>query len=174
MGLFFNNERIMKVLNIYTDGGHRKKLGLGAYAYVIVDNNNGVIRKDVKVIEETDEKVTNNIMELKAVIKSLNWLKSNGYNPDDIRVYVYTDSQYVQLGVTEWMPTWIRNNWKNSSGKTIENKRLWEIMRTLFLFEFKYLHIQWVQGHDINKWNNMVDKMCTEAMLNYERTTNII
>ena len=164
----------MKVLNIYTDGGHRKKLGLGAYAYVIVDNNNNIIRQDVKVVEEASEKVTNNIMELKAVIKALNWIKSNGYNPDDHRLYVYTDSQYVQLGVTEWMPTWIRNNWKNSSNKTVENKGLWEILNVLFRFEFKYLHIQWVQGHDINRWNNMVDELCTNAMLNYETSNKTL
>jgi ribonuclease HI len=160
----------MKVLNIYTDGGHRKKLGLGAYAYVILDNNNHVIAEHVRVIEEKDEKITNNIMELKAVIKALNWVKSNGYSPEDHRIYVFTDSQYVQLGITEWMSVWIRKNWKNAAGKEVENRDLWETLNKLFFFDFKYLHIQWIQGHNESKWNNLVDELCTNAMLSYEST----
>ena len=63
--------------------------------------------------------------------------------------------------------------WKNSAGKTVENKEYWETLNTLFRFDFKYLHVQWIQGHDINKWNNLVDGLCTNAMLNYESSPSI-
>lgn len=159
----------MRVLNIYTDGGYRRQLGLGAHAYVIVDNSGKILQRHVKVhVEGNSVNVTNNTMEMMAVIKALNWTKSNGYNPEAHRIYVYTDSQYVQLGLTEWLPNWKRNNWRTSNRKPVKNKPLWMTLDKLWTFEFPYLHLQWTQGHDGNKWNEEVDTMCTNAMLNYK------
>ena len=164
----------MKILNIYTDGGYRDTLKLGACGYIIVENSGNEINRKVFVFEKDNPsfpstfEVTNNTMEMVAVIKSLNWLKSNGYNPQNHRIYVYTDSQYVQLGLTEWIINWKRNNWKNASKKLVKNKELWIVLDNLWSFDFPYLHLQWVQGHDGNHYNEEVDKMCTNAMLTYK------
>lgn len=159
----------MKVLNIYTDGGFRRNLKCGAYAYVIVDNSGKILKEHVKVHSINDSKVhvTNNTMEMLGVIKSLNWIKSNGFNPNNYRIYVYTDSQYVQLGITEWLANWKRNNWKTASRKPVKNKELWVILEKLTRFDFPSLHLQWTQGHDGNKWNEYVDKLCTKTMKEY-------
>lgn len=159
----------MKVLNVYTDGGFRKALGCGAYAFAIIDNSNKVLHSQSKAygIDDKSITVTNNTMEMIAVIKALNWIKSNGYNPADHRIYVYTDSQYVQLGITEWLANWKRNNWRNASRKPVKNKELWVIMEKLVRFDFPSLHLQWVQGHDGNKWNEYVDDICTKRMEKY-------
>lgn len=164
----------MKVLNIYTDGGYRPMINLGAYAFVVVDNSDTVLQQSVKVIDSAVVKdaVTNNRMEMMAVIKSLNWIKSNGINPQNHRIYVYTDSQYVQLGLTEWLSNWKRNNWRTSNRKPVVNQDLWRILDKLWSFEFPYLHLQWTQGHNGNKWNETVDKMCTESMVEYDILIN--
>ena len=162
----------MKILNIYTDGGFRRALKCGSYAFAIVENSGNIIKEHSKVHDIDDDRVhvTNNTMEMLGVIKSLNWLKSNGYNPNDYRIYVYTDSQYVQLGITEWISNWKRNNWRNASRKPVKNKDLWIVLDKIVTFDFPSIHLQWTQGHDGNKWNEHVDKLCTKAMEEYYDT----
>lgn len=160
----------MKVIKIYTDGGYRRKSKLGAYAYVILIN--GVIVKEYKLAVPQNEgiKVTNNTMEMNAVLKALNWLVSNGYKAEDYVVYVWTDSQYVQLGLTEWIHNWKKNGWKNASRKPIENKDLWNKLDNLFNNlgkVYKSINIQWVEGHSGDEWNDKVDALCNEAMDEY-------
>ena len=163
----------MKVIKIYTDGGYRRKSKIGAYSYVTLIDDIIDKKESMAVPEINGLKVTNNTMELQAVIKSLsqlNWYMSNGYKTNNCIVYLWTDSQYVQLGLTEWIHNWKRNGWKNASNKPIHNKKLWIELNELFekLNKFyKSINIQWVEGHSGDKWNDEVDKMCNNAMDNY-------
>jgi ribonuclease HI len=59
-------------------------------------------------------------MELTAVVEALRIL------PDQMHVWIMTDPAYVKNGITQWMPNWIANQWKNSKGARAANKTLWE------------------------------------------------
>lgn len=161
----------MKVIKIYTDGGYRRKSKLGAYAYVIFVNN--ILVKEYRIaIPEVSGgvKVTSNTMELNAVIKALNWLTSNGYKAQEHVIYIWTDSQYVQLGLTEWIHNWKKNGWKNASRKPVENKDLWNKLDILFnnLGKiYKSINIQWIAGHSGDEGNEKVDALCNKAMDEY-------
>ena len=162
----------MKILNVYTDGSYHSHHKLGAYAFVVTHKNDRILYDHVRVVPKGDKrfpngKVTNNTMEMVAVIRALNWLKSSGYKPKDHRIYVYTDSQYIQLGLTEWIEGWKRKNWRNSDRKQVKNIELWKQLDQLWSFDFPYLHLQWVKGHAGIPMNVHVDKMCTKAIREY-------
>lgn len=159
----------MNVINIYTDGGFRKKYDVGAYAFTVIDNENNII-KDYKIaVSSTDSmKVTNITMEMNAVLKALKYI--NGVKPLENQVfYIITDSQYVQLGITDWSKKWVTNNWKTAGNKPVKNSDLWKEILDLYYVKCKNitLNIQWVRGHDGNQWNEHVDKLCNEAMDNH-------
>ena len=98
---------------IYTDGSCLENPGNGGWAAII--NNNGKIEK----ISGNEKNTTNNRMELLATINALTKIKSNN------EIQIYTDSQYVKLGITEWINTWIKNKWQTSKKEEVKNKDLW-------------------------------------------------
>ena len=81
-------------------------------------------------------------------------------NSDD-EINIYTDSQYVKLGITEWINTWVKNNWKTSKKEDVKNKDLWIDLYNLN----KSLNIQWnwVKAHDGNPMNEEVDLLAKKA-----------
>jgi ribonuclease HI len=116
-----------------------------------------------KIIAEekgAEKETTNNRMELTAVIKSLQALK----NMKDVprKVTVYTDSQYVQKGITEWIRNWKRNSWRTSDKTPVKNKDLWVELDSL-AEEFA-ISWQWVKGHAGNEYNERCDQMTQEAI----------
>jgi ribonuclease HI len=142
----------MKIIEVYVDGScSPTNPGPGACAYAIVDNN-VLLRYEVFRYPEA----TNNIMELTAVIKSLECCISK-YSDCDI--YLYTDSQYVQKGMTEWGEKWKANKWKNSIGKPVANKKLWN--KILKLQNSLNVTCQWIRGHSGHPWNEFVDRLCS-------------
>jgi len=131
-------------IEIWTDGGCQGNPGPGAWAYVI--------RADSRLIEKSgfDPATTNNRMELTAVLKALMALAGSA----DWRsrsATVYTDSQYVQKGITEWIHSWERNSWRTSAKKPVKNvdlwSGLWELTRSL------PVSWEWVEGHAGNEMN---------------------
>lgn len=142
----------MEILEIYTDGSASPNPGAGVAAFVVLKGKN-------KLHEEvfSSEDATNNIMELTAVIKALEFVDKD-YK--EHRVYVYTDSQYVQMGITEWLTNWKKRNWRTANGKAVSNKELWQQLDKLC--SKITTHFQWIRGHNGNKWNSHVDAMCTE------------
>jgi len=150
----------MKVIEIYTDGSSKPNPGPGTGAYIVIDGK--------KVIYEESfycEDSTNNIMELTAVIKALEYVDKNY---PDYRVYLSTDSQYVQLGITEWLVGWKKRNWKTSANKPVSNRELWQELDKLY--NKLTVHFNWVRGHSGNKWNEHVDKLCeTKYQLEHEQ-----
>ena len=147
-------------LKIYTDGGCSGNPGPGGWAYVFVQQTfQGcqIIARNKGGAKET----TNNRMELTAVIEALHALRSMG----DVsrKAVVYTDSQYVQKGITEWIHTWKRNSWRTSDKKPVKNQDLWMTLDSL-AGELS-LHWEWVKGHAGNEYNELCDAMTQEAIM---------
>ena len=145
-------------LKIYTDGGCSGNPGPGGWAYVIVQlsfQGENVIAEKLGAEKNT----TNNRMELSAVIESLRALKTMNAPR---QIAVYTDSQYVQKGITEWIHGWKRNSWRTSDKKPVKNQDLWVELDSI-AGEF-VINWQWVRGHAGNKYNERCDRMTQEAI----------
>jgi ribonuclease HI len=104
---------------------------------------------------------TNNRMELSAVIAALQALPLPGSrNPEGITIY--TDSQYVQKGITQWIHAWKRNNWRTSGKEPVKNRDLWQRLDEL---SGKFpLTWAWVKGHAGNPLNERCDRLTRRAI----------
>ncbi|MDR0323357.1 MAG: ribonuclease HI [Treponema sp.] len=146
-------------LKIYTDGGCSGNPGPGGWAYVIIRQ----ISQDSEIIEKkhgAEKNTTNNKMELTAVIEALRALKTIEGFP--LKAVVYTDSQYVQKGITEWIHNWKRNSWRTADKKPVKNQELWTQLDSLAAeFEISW---EWVKGHAGNEFNEMCDSMTQTAI----------
>jgi ribonuclease HI len=135
---------------IYTDGGCEPNPGSGGWGAVILLEDGGA-----KEMSGAELKTTNNRMELTAVIEVLSSLEGR----HDITLY--TDSQYVQRGMTEWLQKWRSNGWKTSSRKTVKNKDLWQ--RLILLNSRHDILWKWCRAHAGDPHNERVDQLATEA-----------
>ena len=137
------------MIKIYTDGSCLNNPGDGGWAAII--NTNGEIRKISGSVKDT----TNNKMELMAPIKALQELKGNE------QIEIYTDSQYVRLGITDWVHKWIKNNWQTSKKEPVKNKELWIQLHELNnSSDVKWI---WVKAHAGNVLNEQVDLLAKQA-----------
>lgn len=104
-------------LTIYTDGSSRGNPGPGGWAAIIIT--------DTEVIElgGAEDHTTNNRMELLGAIKGL---QEVGPHMHVEAIEVFTDSEYVKKGMTEWINGWIAKGWKTSTKKPVLNQDLWE------------------------------------------------
>jgi ribonuclease HI len=146
-------------LKIYTDGGCSGNPGPGGWAFVMVLET---FQGHTILSEENgaEKDTTNNRMELTAVIKSLLALKTMLDIPQ--RAAIYTDSQYVQKGITEWIGKWKRNSWRTSDKKPVKNQDLWIELDSLTA-EFS-LDWVWVRGHSGIDYNERCDRLTQEAI----------
>tara|TARA_B100001287_G_scaffold244884_1_gene221836 strand:+ start:141 stop:566 length:426 start_codon:yes stop_codon:yes gene_type:complete len=137
------------MIKIYTDGSCLENPGNGGWAAIINDNGN------INKISGSEKNTTNNRMELTAPIKALKDINTNK------EIHVFTDSQYVKLGITEWINTWIENDWKNSKKEVVKNKDLWIELYNLN----KSLNVKWnwVKAHAGNPLNEEVDLLAKKA-----------
>ena len=146
-------------LKIFTDGGCSGNPGPGGWAYVIItDTFQG--EKIITQNKGAEKETTNNRMELTAVIQALRALKTTDGIPR--QATVYTDSQYVQKGITEWIRAWKRNSWRTSDKKPVKNQDLW--MELDALAAELSVFWEWVRGHAGNKYNEICDQMTQEAI----------
>ena len=137
------------MIKIYTDGSCLNNPGNGGWAAII--NQNG----EVKEISGSVKDTTNNKMELMAPIMALKQIKQND------QIEIYTDSQYVRLGITEWVHKWIKNNWQTSKKEPVKNKELWiQLYELTNQFEIKWI---WVKAHAGNALNEEVDLLAKKA-----------
>ena len=137
------------MIKIYTDGSCLKNPGNGGWAAII--NINDKIKKISGSVKDT----TNNKMELMAPIMALKQIKQNN------QIEIYTDSQYVRLGITEWVHKWIKNNWQTSKKEPVKNKELWiQLYELTNQFEIKWI---WVKAHAGNALNEEVDLLAKKA-----------
>jgi ribonuclease HI len=137
------------MIKIYTDGSCLNNPGNGGWAAII--NINGNIKK----ISGSEKDTTNNKMELIAPIKALLEVKKNQH------IEIYTDSQYVRLGITDWIHKWIKNNWQTSKKEPVKNKELWvQLYKLTNSYEIKWI---WVKAHAGNILNEEVDLLAKQA-----------
>jgi ribonuclease HI len=144
-------------LKIYTDGGCSGNPGPGGWAFVMVLET----FQGHKILTEesgSEKDTTNNRMELTAVIESLRTLRT--MSPQ--KAAIYTDSQYVQKGITEWIGKWKRNSWRTSDKKPVKNQDLWIELDSLTA-EFS-LDWVWVRGHSGIDYNERCDRLTQEAI----------
>ncbi|HOX40178.1 MAG TPA: ribonuclease HI [Candidatus Brocadiia bacterium] len=143
---------------IYTDGACRGNPGPGAWACVL---KYGPYRKELCGGEKA---TTNNRMELQAAVEALNALKKSCI------VEFYTDSRYVQEGVSDWMPKWKENGWRrreNRKWKPVKNEDLWRALDTAQ--ERHQVEWNWVRGHAGDPENERCDQLANEEIGRIER-----
>ena len=137
------------MITIYTDGSCLTNPGNGGWAAIINEND------EKKIISGNEKNTTNNRMELLAPINALRGIKPGS------KIKIYTDSQYVKNGITEWINTWLNNNWKTSKKEDVKNKDLWiELYNLTKLLDIQWI---WIKAHDGNPLNEEVDLLAKRA-----------
>ncbi len=139
----------------YTDGACSGNPGVGGWgAVLLAEKNNKIIKR--KEISGSAVDTTNNQMELIAAIETLKALKKF------TEICIITDSNYVKKGITEWLPSWKKNNWKTSSKKEVKNRKLWEKLEELV--NKNKVDWLWVKGHAGNVENERADFLAREEI----------
>jgi ribonuclease HI len=131
------------MIKVYTDGACKGNPGQGGWGALILENDSS------REIYGGENNTTNNRMELMAVIKALESLK------EQKDIIIYTDSTYVQKGISEWIINWKRNGWKSSNKKTVKNKDLWVELDNLN--DSMSVKWEWIKGHAGHSGNERAD-----------------
>jgi ribonuclease HI len=138
------------VIEIYTDGACRGNPGPGGWAALLL------LGEHEREISGAEPLTTNNRMELTAVIRALEALKR------PVRARVYTDSEYVRRGVTEWLATWKTRGWRTADRKPVKNQDLWQQLDELRARHDIEWH--WVPAHAGVPGNERVDRLANLAI----------
>jgi ribonuclease HI len=144
----------MKQVEIYTDGACSGNPGAGGWGAVM--RCAGKERE----ISGGEAHTTNNRMEMMAAIEALNALK------EPCKVAIYTDSQYVKNGITEWVKNWQRNGWKNAQKEPVKNADLWQTLLAAVTPHDVSWH--WVRGHNGHPENERADTLARLAVVKYQ------
>ena len=137
-------------IDIYTDGACRGNPGPGGWGALLICDGRE------REISGAEADTTNNRMELLAVIHALRSLKRR------VRARVYTDSQYVRLGTTEWLKAWKARGWRTANRRPVKNRDLWEQLDELAAGHDLDWH--WVQGHSGVPGNERCDQLANAAI----------
>ena len=145
---------------IYTDGAARGNPGLAGWGAIIMNYELGITNYKTKELGGASKHATNNQMELTAPIEALKYLQKNCVRQDLTQnLEIFSDSKYVILGITEWIFSWQKKNWRNAAKKPVLNKELWKKLYKLSqIFKIKWTY---VEGHSGHKWNERADEIAT-------------
>lgn len=139
----------MKV-EIFTDGACRGNPGPGGWGAVLR------YKTQEKFLNGAEAHTTNNRMELMAAIQALAAL----LKPCDVELT--TDSKYVKDGVTQWLPNWKKNDWRNSQKKPVKNVDLWQQLDAQVARHTINWH--WIKGHSGHRENEIADRLANQAI----------
>jgi ribonuclease HI len=138
------------MIEIYTDGACRGNPGPGGWAALLIMGENH------KELNGAEGLTTNNRMELTAVIRALQALKR------PVQACIYTDSEYVRRGITEWVQGWKQRGWRTADKKPVKNQDLWQQLDELAAGH--RLEWRWVKGHSGVPGNERVDHLANAAI----------
>lgn len=145
----------MAKYHIFTDGSSRGNPGKGGWG-VVVMNEEGSEMLDLQ--HDTEDHVTNNRMELKAMLCALGYAESNLHD----YFIIFSDSSYVVNSFNSWMSGWAANGWKNSKKQTVENV---DLMRALYEYQkkdFPNFEVRQCKGHNGDIGNELADAVATQ------------
>lgn len=134
-----------EAVEIYADGACKGNPGPGGWGALLT------VQGQRRELFGGEAATTNNRMELMAVISALEALKRH------CTVILYTDSQYVQKGISEWIHAWKRRGWKTADKKPVKNEDLWRRLDSVA--QGHRIDWRWVKGHAGNPGNERADEL---------------
>lgn len=138
-------------INIHADGACKGNPGPGGWGAVVE------VGDKQRCIGGRENLTTNQRMELKAAVEALRHVEGSGRN-----IRLLTDSQYVQKGMSEWLPNWKAKHWKTSNKKPVANADLWKELDALAgRHSIEWL---WVKGHSGDPGNDLADSLASRAI----------
>jgi ribonuclease HI len=140
----------MKHVTIFTDGACRGNPGPGGWGALLRYG------KHERILSGSDSDTTNNRMELMAAIEALTALT------EPCKIDLYTDSQYVQKGISEWLAGWKRKGWRKADKKLVKNADLWQALDAQA--DKHQVTWHWVKGHSGHPENERVDQIANDAI----------
>ena len=140
----------VKKVEIYTDGACRGNPGIGGWGALL--NYDGIEKR----LYGSEAHTTNNRMELMGSIAALQALK----NP--CQVVLWTDSQYVKKGISEWLKRWKAKGWLTSANQPVKNKDLWQVLDEQAARH--QVEWRWVKGHAGHYGNEVADQLANQAI----------
>ena len=163
---------------VYTDGScinNGKKNSIGSIGIFFSDNDSDNLSQ---IIDNNGCKITNETMELLAIIQAIKIIEKKIMNGTNIKIiYIYTDSMYIINCMTKWYTSWVNSNWKKKNGEDVKNK---DLIQTLYNLKNKYItifkHVRSHQSEPTNKnsdehkyWygNFMADQLAQSASSQY-------
>ncbi len=140
----------MSDVEIHADGACRGNPGPGGWGVVLRAGSKE------KELWGGERLTTNNRMEITAAIRALEALRRRCH------VQLYTDSQYLRNGITEWLPAWKRRGWRTADRKPVKNQDLWEQLDRLAAEHEVEWH--WVRGHSGHAGNERADALANRGI----------
>lgn len=134
------------IQKIYTDGACSGNPGKGGWGTAVYFSDHSICE-----LGGAEPDTTNNRMEMQAAIAGLEFFAKSQQTQS---VTLYTDSEYVKNGITQWIRGWKNKNWKTSTGKPVLNRDLWEILDRLNSSQIRW---EYVRGHSGNEGNERCD-----------------
>lgn len=138
------------IVELYTDGACKGNPGPGGWGALLR------YRGQEKELFGGERATTNNRMEILAVIEGLGVLKRR------CRVVVYTDSQYVKNGITEWIHNWKRRGWLTAAKEPVKNVDLWQRLDAAVAAHD--VEWRWVKGHSGHEFNERADQLANRGV----------
>ena len=153
------NDGPLPEVAVYTDGGCDPNPGPGGWGAIIR------LGEREWVLSGNDPSTTNNRMELQAAAAALALLEGLLGRS---KVQVYTDSQYLRRGMTEWMAGWERRGWRTRSNEPVKNQDLWRVLHRVT--ERREVSWHWLKGHTGHPLNERADRLATGALRSLRRS----
>jgi ribonuclease HI len=138
------------MVEIYTDGACKGNPGVGGWGAILRFGGKE------KELFGGEPNTTNNRMEMTAVIEALRALSRS------CDAIVFTDSSYVQKGISEWIHGWKRNGWRTADKKPVKNADLWQTLDELAAGH--KIEWRWVRGHAGHPENERADLLANRGV----------